>query len=244
MRKVAFFDMDGTIGRDQQIVNFVHLLFEQGLYPLELRDNIDKTYSHWKNRTGTFSSFINAVVEVFYQNVKDQSYDKFCELADINAESHWKQTYNFTRKLIENLQKAGYFLVLISHAPKFIVRPFAKKYGFNKVYGRFLEIDADRKFTGQIINDEAIADKAKIVEQVMKKYNLDFDGSVAVGDSHGDISMLSSVQRPLCMNPNSKLLACAQERGWPMVVERKDVSFVVMSNQEELHRNLLNCILN
>ncbi len=241
--KVGFFDLDGTVSRYQQTVYFIQLLFSRGIYPMELKRKMDEAEAQWQNRTGDFSVFIHTVVEAFNQNIKGQNYDKFCELAQENAEMHWQQTYNFTRDLIEKFREAGYFLVLISHAPKLIVRPFAEKYGFNKVYGRFFELDESGNFTGKLLYEDMISDKAKIVDLVVKKYNLSLEGSIAVGDSEGDISMLAKVEHPLCMNPNSVLFAHAQSQGWRVAAERKGVSYVIPLNQEELRKNLLSYLL-
>jgi len=242
-RKVAFFDLDGTLGRGQQIVNFINLLCERGIYPMELRKKLDKTQNEWSNRTGSFSDFIFEAVNIFHQNIRGQNYNKFRELAEENAENHWKQIYSFTSKLIDYLRAEGCFLVLISHAPKIIIHPFAKKYGFDKMYGRFLETDAQGNFTGGLLFEDMIIDKAKIVDHVIKKYNFSLVDSVAVGDSEGDISMLSAVERPLCMNPNSELYKYAKQKNWPIVVERKDVVYVVSFDQEEKQKELFQYLL-
>jgi phosphoserine phosphatase len=51
------------------------------------------------------------------------------------------------------------------------------------------------------------------------------EGSIAVGDTDGDIPLLESVERAICFNPNQTLYTQAKRRGWEIVVERKDVIY-------------------
>ena len=53
----------------------------------------------------------------------------------------------------------------------------------------------------------------------------DLEGSTAVGDTESDIPMLEVVGHPIAFNPNTKLAEHAQEKGWRIVVERKDVIY-------------------
>ena len=46
-----------------------------------------------------------------------------------------------------------------------------------------------------------------------------------MGDTEGDIPMLSVVENPICFNPNAKLAEVARANGWDIVIERKDVIY-------------------
>mgnify|MGYP003394745991 FL=1 len=63
------------------------------------------------------------------------------------------------------------------------------------------------------------------MRRAIAKDGLSLKGSVGVGDTEGDISFLEMVEKPICFNPNKKLLAHAERRGWEVVVERKDVVY-------------------
>ncbi len=93
------------------------------------------------------------------------------------------------------------------------------------MYGRIYEIGPTDKFTGVVIGEEVIEDKANIVKRVFAHEDVTPAGSIAVGDTEGDISMLESVSQPICFNPNKALYEYAQEMGWKVVVERKDVIY-------------------
>jgi len=77
-----------------------------------------------------------------------------------------------------------------------------------------------------VIDEYLIADKANIVERVFERHpELTREGSIAIGDTEGDISLLESVQNPVCFNPNQALYDHAKSQGWQVIVERKDVVY-------------------
>ena len=86
-----------------------------------------------------------------------------------------------------------------------------------------LEIKAG-KFTGKVVNLDSAYNKAGIVKSIIKKYpSIILKKSLAVGDTEGDIAMLSLVGNPIAFNPNMELAKVAKQKGWRIVVERKDV---------------------
>ena len=74
--------------------------------------------------------------------------------------------------MISNLEKGekkGYYLLAISNSPKTIVDGFCKDLGFNKVYGRLYGSDAKETLTGEILYEELIADKGKVLLRALEK---------------------------------------------------------------------------
>ena len=60
---------------------------------------------------------------------------------------------------------------------------------------------------------------------------LTLNKSVRVGDSESDIMFLNLVARPICFNPNMKLWNHAKEKGWEVIVERKNVIYELNKNE-------------
>ena len=83
------------------------------------------------------------------------------------------------------------------------------------------------RFTGVVSDVEVIQDKSNIVRRVLEKEGFSGEGSIGVGDTEGDIPLLESVEMPICFNPNRALYEYAQEKQWPVVVERKDVVYTL-----------------
>lgn len=224
-RKVAIFDIDGTIFRSSLLAELVEALVDKGLLPPKSRDKYEQHHKKWLDREGNYGKYIEAVIAVFVENLKGVSYKDFMAVSHELIEQKKKHVYCYTRDLIKDLQKKDYFLLAISQSPKIILDAFCEELGFDKVYGRMYEVGPTDKFTGKVIDEHLIANKANIVKRAIEKNNLTLKGSIGVGDTEDDIPMLEIVEKPICFNPNSKLFKYGKLNDWKIVVERKDVVY-------------------
>lgn len=231
-RKVAIFDIDGTIFRSSLLIELVEVLIEKGIFPERAHDDYNQKKLLWLDRKGAYDTYIMAVVGTFIKHIKGVKYDDFVLATSTVVERYRFRTYKFTEELIVNLKKEGYFLLAISHSPKSILDPFCKELGFDKVYGKFYEVDEAGFFTGEIRDNEFISNKAKVLQLAVETENLTLEGSVGVGDSESDIKFLELVSRPICFNPDAILWAHAQKVGWEVVVERKNVIYDLQKNKQ------------
>lgn len=224
-KKVAFFDIDGTLFRSSLVIELVEGLIKQGIFPVHASDVYKQQYIAWRNREGTYEAYIEAIVVAFIQHIKGVHYGDLADIGKLVVAEHKNQVYRYTRDLIATLKRDGYFLVAISQSPKTILDEFCKSYGFDKVYGRIYEIGPQDKFTGEMLDVHLVENKALIIERVLEKEFVTNDDSIGVGDTGGDITLLESVVHPICFNPNKKLFEHAKKRDWKIVVERKDVIY-------------------
>ena len=224
-RKVAVFDIDGTIFRSSLVIELVERLVEKGLFPAETRTAYETEKTRWLDRKGDYESYVSKVVAIFAKQLKGLPYDEVSYVAGEVIEEKKDRTYAYTRELVASLKKRGYFLLAISHSPKFIVDGFGFELGFDKVYGTFYESGASGNFTGTILDEDFIFNKAAVLTRAVRKEDLTLEGSFAVGDTESDVGMLEMVETPICFNPNAALYKHAKRRGWKVVVERKDVIY-------------------
>ncbi|MBP9836822.1 MAG: HAD family phosphatase [Candidatus Pacebacteria bacterium] len=226
MQKVAFFDVDGTVFRSSLLIELVNALIQEGVFSKEVEEDFIDMREQWHNREGDYKTYIDAVVATFEKHIKGVHYG---ELADIGRQVVVRkrhQVYRYTRDLITNLKADNYYLVAISHSPKTVVDNFCLQYGFDKIYGRLYEIGPQDRFTGVTTNEHLISNKANIAKRVFEhNSNLTMKDSLAVGDTDSDISLLESVDFPICFNPNEVLYNYALRMKWEVVVERKDVIY-------------------
>jgi HAD superfamily hydrolase (TIGR01490 family) len=228
LKKLAVFDIDGTIFRSSLLIELVDALIEEGIFKPSAARMYESDKRKWLDREGDYKNYIDGVVAAFKKNLKGVRQDDFVLVAKRVVSFHKDRVYRFTRDLVHDLKKKGYYLVAISHSPKGIVEPFAKYLGFHKTYGIIYEINSETKrFDGKIVYEDLIADKAKIVARIIEMERVTLRGSVGVGDTESDIPFLRLVDRPICFNPNQKLLAAARKNGWEVVVERKDVIYEI-----------------
>lgn len=225
LRKVAIFDIDGTIFRSSLLIELVEVFIELGLFPLSVRAQYEREKVEWLDRKGDYEEYIMAVVKVFVKNIKGMPYDEFLKASKFVVDRYRHRTYKFTEELIKKLKADGYFLLAISQSPKGTLDLFCKDVGFDKTYGRIYETGPTDCLTGNIVDEHLIANKANIVRRACEKEGLTLEGSVGIGDTEGDIPFLEMVERPICFNPNLKLYKHAKRMDWEIVVERKDVIY-------------------
>lgn len=223
-RSVAAFDIDGTVFRSSLLIELVERLIASGVFPQESREAYAAERIKWLDRKGDYSSYIDKVVSVFAKQLKGVPFEDVANIAGEVIEEQRDRVYRYSRDLIKQLKKDGYFLLAISHSPKFIADGFCFEQGFDKVYGTFYASGPSGKFTGKIDDEELIFNKAAVLQRAVRKEHLTLSGSIGV-DTGSDISMLEMVERPICFNPNKELYAHAKRRGWEVVVERKDVIY-------------------
>ena len=227
MKKVAIFDIDGTLFRSSLLIELVDILVESGAFPPETPKAYAKDKERWQNRQGSYESYINRTVKAFMENIKGVSYEDFSRATEMVSKRYKHRVYRYTRTLLKRLKKQGYFLLAISQSPKGVLDPFGKALGFDKIYGRLYELGPSDRFTGVITDLHIISNKANIVKRAIQKEGLTLEGSIGVGDTEGDISFLEMVETPICFNPNKALYKHAKRNGWKVVVERKDVIYEI-----------------
>src|SRR4029079_18165341 len=115
-----------------------------------------------------------------------------------------------------------YLLFAISGSQSEIVAKIASHYGFDDFVGSTYERKGN-KFTGKKI----IAKDSKhiILQNLVSKHGATYKNSIGVGDSEGDLTMLGEVSRPIAFNPSKLLFEEAKKRGWPIVIERKNMIY-------------------
>jgi HAD superfamily hydrolase (TIGR01490 family) len=224
-RPVAAFDIDGTVFRSSLTLELVERLLERDILPKESRSLYENERIHWLDREGDYQAYIDKVVEVFNTHIKGVSFQDVANVAGEIVEEKKNHVYRYTRDFIKELKQKGYYLLAISHSPKFIVDGFGHEAGFDKVYGYFFTSGPSGNFTGEIEDKDLMQNKAAILQRVVRKEDLTLEGSIAVGDTQSDIPLLESVETAIAFNPNKALYTHANRRGWKIVVERKDVVY-------------------
>ena len=226
-KKVAIFDIDGTIFRSSLLIEVTEVLIEEGIFPVSAKRGYAKSFSKWLDRRGSYDDYLWDVIHMFEKHIRGVHYRNFLRVAEKAVGFHKNRVYRYTRDLVRELRKQGFYLLAISKSPKGVVEGFAKELGFHKVYGMLYETDTKGRYTGGLIHFDLISDKAKLLARAVEKENLTLRGSVGVGDTESDIAFLELVSRPIAFNPNSALFRHARRKKWNIVVERKDVVYEI-----------------
>ncbi len=223
-RKLAVFDIDGTLFRSGLYREVFFELYKMGVLPNDLTEQTTEKHREWRHRIHgnafeEFEQIMVAGLDSYLPNLRVSDYDEAVRrVMDKKAEN----IYIFTSQLLKKLQGEGYFTAAISGSQKELVEPFALRYGFDDWIGQEWE-RGEEFFTGATTKTHT--GKEALVHQLVEKHGLTLDGSYGVGDSNGDSGMLSIVHNPVAFNPTKELLDKALANGWRVVVERKNISY-------------------
>jgi HAD superfamily hydrolase (TIGR01490 family) len=224
MKKFAAFDIDGTLIRWQLYHAVVDRLASKDMLGPDASAKLHQARMKWKRREHpeAFREYEMSVIQIFEAGFSELSAKQFDQVTQEVIDKYGSQTYVYSRDLIEQLKKDGYVLLAISGSHHEIVQHVAKLYGFTDWAGTNYERKDDH-FSGKAF--VASHHKKQLLQAMIKKHDLSPTGSLAIGDSASDADMLEMVEQPIAFNPDQTLYKIAQQKGWKIVVERKNVIY-------------------
>lgn len=223
-QKFAVFDIDGTLFRWQLFHELVFELSSMGLFPTDVSKKLEYTFSQWRGLHATWAEYETEIINAVQGYITTIDPKDLEAAAAVVVERSGHKLYAYTSNLAKSLKKQGYLLIAMSGSQQEIVEIFAKKHGFDYYIGMVLERSAEDTYTGKF--ERFVVDKKGVLlTNFIAEHDLSLDGSYAVGDSDGDIPMLELVEHPIAFNPSSELYEAAISKHWPIVLERKDMSF-------------------
>lgn len=233
MKKLAIFDIDGTLFRWQLYHELVFELKDEGIFDVATAEKLDTALYEWQAKKRNWYDYEMEIVYAFEPVIKTLDPAIYEDVVKRVISKSGHKTYAYTMRLLEKLRQDGYFMLAISGSQQEVAGAFAKQLGFDDCIGALYE-RGDNGFTGEIVRRVPGRKHEIIKEYLRENPDLILDGSVAVGDSDGDISMLEMVTHPIAFNPSPELLSVAQEKGWDIVVERKNVAYIIKRNSDGL----------
>ena len=209
----AFFDFDGTVISGYSAFAFIEEQIKRGhLSPRELVELVGAMASFGLGKMG-FSAMMLGMAQ-FLRGVREDSYAAFGREL---FESHIaRQIYPESRALVEAHLRKGHTVAIISSATPYQVEPAAHDLNIEHVLCTHLEVKKGM-FTGAVVRPTCFGQgKVTAAESLVEKFGVDLDQSFFYSDSDDDIQLLERVGNPRPLNPNKKLLAIAENRGWPV----------------------------
>lgn len=224
-KKIAIFDIDGTIFRKNLHFELINQLAWLKVFPNEVRHRLTEVYSNWLEHEGTYEDYRRALVELYAEHIKGCTQADVVKAAQMVIPFHGRRTYMYSEKLIKKLRKEGYHLLVISGSPIEIVEEYNKQYlKFDGVYGSVYGLDHKGVYTGEATFEPSRM-KDKVVKDYIGRNKLSLGDSYGIGDTESDGSFLRLVAHPIAFNPNQNLKEMAEKEGWKIIVEKKDVIY-------------------
>lgn len=231
-RKFAVFDIDGTLYRWQLFHELVQELTLADVFPDNTFRSVDTAWNDWRGGNLDFHSYEGLVVETLMKYlplVPIATFEAACDKV-ITQSGH--KLHAYPKELLRKYKDDGYLIVAISGSQQELLERFGALHGFDIVIGAVYE-RKDGHFTGEF-ERMTIGHKAEILAALIKENELSAHGSVAIGDSDGDIEILSMTEHPIAFNPSAGLFDHAKTHGWSIVVERKNIAYRMEKQDDAL----------
>ncbi len=225
-RQFAVFDIDGTIVRRTLLQLIVAELVNRGRIDGAAASDIERILHDGRQRISddNFGAYMKQGVDLLIQHAGGNlSLVDYEEAVNAVANTLISTTYVYTRQLIDTLRKNNFYLIAISGSEQRAVEAVSKALGFDTCAAHLKYADDGKRLTGEIIKYSA--EKDDILRTIITARGLSTKGSIAVGDTSKDVPMFGMVDQPIVFNPNQELFKVAREKGWMVVLERKDMVY-------------------
>ena len=213
--RLALFDLDHTllpIDSDYSWGVFTtHIGWTD---PVLFAQKNDEFYAHYKAGTLDIHDYVRFAVDAIRRHGATKS---MAAHADFMRTVVLPAMNEGARALVRQHQAAGDEVVIITATNEFVTRPIAELFGVRELIAVELERGADGWITGDIKGvPSAREGKVTRMEQWLAARGLgwaDVD-STFYTDSINDLALLERVNHPVATNPDDRLRAIAQARGW------------------------------
>lgn len=123
--------------------------------------------------------------------------------------------------LLERHRIGGDELLIITATNRFVTEPIAQLLGVEHLLATDPE-RVDGVYTGAIAGIPCYREgKVRRLEQWLAERDERYDVVTFYSDSHNDLPLLRHVQRPVAVDPDARLRAEAERKGWPVITLRE-----------------------
>ena len=215
MKRIALFDLDHTllpIDSDHSWGVFTQAIGWTD--PVEFRRRNDEFYAHYKAGTldiHEYVRFATDAVRAKGAKAAEEAHRRF--MTEVVA----PEILPAALQLIEKHRAAGDEVVIVTATNEFVTGPIAQAFGVEELVAVKLARDGDGWITGEIDGVPSSREgKVHRVGEWLQARGLAWEDAdiTFYSDSINDLPLLERVQHPVAANPDDKLRAVAQERGW------------------------------
>jgi HAD superfamily phosphoserine phosphatase-like hydrolase len=235
LRPVAVSDIDGTLFRRQTIEMLTKAFIDHRVFPATLRRPFTELTKHLRDSRIDYVEYDLRLIGIYLSGMTGANAEDVTRVSRIVAEENGGYVYAFTRLFLERFA-ATHQRIAITGANDHVMRHLGPAWGFEHVYGTVLEVK-DGFYTGGEVS-VPVRDKARALRAHIDAGHAVLDGSVGIGDTASDISMLAMVTYPVAFNPDFDLRQAARRHHWPIVTEKKNAIVVQCCGHDvDFHRN-------
>ncbi len=213
--RLALFDLDNTLLAGDSDHAWGDYLCERGILDgLAYKARNDEFYQDYLAGRLNIQDYLNFSLEILGRT----------EMARLDQ---WHR--EFMRDCIEPIilakgeallaehRAAGDKLLIITATNRFVTAPIAQRLGVETLLATECEM-ADGRYTGRTTDIPCFREgKVTRLARWLDETGFSLDDSSFYSDSLNDLPLLEQVTRPVAVDPDPKLRAEAEQRGWPVI---------------------------
>ncbi|MFK7701574.1 HAD family hydrolase [Pseudomonas caspiana] len=216
--RLALFDLDNTLLGGDSDHAWGDYLCERGILDTATyKTRNDEFYQDYLAGTLNLTDYLNFSLEILGST----------EMAQLDA---WHR--DFMRDCIEPIilpkaleliakhREAGDTLVVITATNRFVTGPIVERLGIETLLATECEM-VDGRYTGRTTDVPCFREgKVTRLNRWLEENQLSLEDSYFYSDSLNDLPLLEKVANPVAVDPDPKLRAEAESRGWPVITLR------------------------
>ena len=216
--RLALFDLDNTLLGGDSDHAWGDYLCERGILDAATyKTRNDEFYQDYLAGTLDLTAYLNFTLEILGRT-------------DMVQLDEWHR--DFMRDCIEPLmlpkaleliakhREAGDKLVVITATNRFVTAPIVAQLGIDTLLATECEI-IDGRYSGRTTDVPCFREgKVTRLNRWLEENQLSLEGSYFYSDSLNDLPLLEQVANPVAVDPDPKLRAEAESRGWPVITLR------------------------
>ncbi|MBF6630519.1 MAG: HAD-IB family hydrolase [Comamonas sp.] len=182
--------------------------------PAEFGRRNDEFFAHYQAGTLNVPDYVRFATQAIVQRGAQASHAAHLRfMQEVIAPAIQPQAL----ELVQSHVRAGDWVVMTSATNEFVTRPIAAAFGVQELIATELERDAGGWYTGAVKGLPNMREgKVVRMDAWLAARGLRWDDveSTFYSDSMNDVPLLERVNHPVATNPEPRLRALAQERGW------------------------------
>ncbi|MGN2432524.1 HAD family hydrolase [Pseudomonas syringae] len=216
--RLALFDLDNTLLGGDSDHAWGDYLCQRGILDAAThKTRNDEFYQDYLTGTLNMTDYLNFTLEILGNT-------------DMAQLEEWHR--EFMRDCIEPMilpkaleligkhRDAGDKLVVITATNRFVTAPIVARLGIDTLLATECEM-ADGRYTGRTTGVPCFREgKVTRLDQWLEDNAFSLEDSYFYSDSMNDLPLLEQVANPVAVDPDDKLRAEAEQRGWPVITLR------------------------
>lgn len=237
-RPLAVFDLDGTLYRWSFYLEFIEQLARfQRVSPAHFVAS--QAHQRAAKAHGSEETYLSKYVHDWEEKaISGLSEGEVVSAMREVLRTQKNRSYLFSNELFAILREANYEIIAMSGSPSQMVEVLCREWKFDAWYGTEYVMD-DRKLFArdQSMTKRVDQMKGSMLRKFFDEGTYQREGSIAIGDTLEDWSMLELVEYPIAFNPEQGCVLKARQTGIPIVWERKDVILAYQTSPQDLTKS-------